>query len=443
MIMTDGCGFSIFQGLSFVAAEREDAKAPVFNLSWNGDSDTTKYPGFSGAALQFNNFYDCSFIGGTRGLSVATAGLMGSSTTIVNCDFIRSGIGFASCGYNALANNMIGCLFKGNTWAAAQADGWGAAPLPPPAHRGVPAPAGAFNLFNSRLEGSKVSDIDLKNSASDCFYIKDTTSTSPTVLVTGHTGAPINTLFEEFRYLGATSTNPNLVIYQAGGSCIFLNSDLAKADVKAISGMCPSSLIMMSTVFHAIGAEGTAQSFVFRSTGVQVVPDAENLFADGDFEAQPQAPCRAGTAAGTVHLYEGNPAPNDASHKGQYCLGLDLKSETAVFSFGKPVNVDASKTYCMSVSVYIPTKTRVYCTGYAYSKGGVQVKDEKGVWAYGLGVKEGPMEGWQKAEITLGPKGSSTDFTWRPETDRIGMNVYLRGEQGTVYLDDITVKEEP
>ena len=447
VIRTDGCGFAIFQGFSFVAAEGAQAKEPVFNLSWNGDSDTTKYPGFSGAALQFNNFYDCSFSGGTRGLSIATAGLMGSSSTIVGCDFIRSGIGVASCAFNALANNMIGCLFKDNALAAAQAEGWGAPSLPPPALRGVPAPSGAFNLFNSRLEGSKVADIELKNSAADCFYVKDTTSTSSLLLVTGHTGASINTLFEGFRYLVPTSTNPNLVIYQAGGSCIFLNSDLAKADVKAIGGMCTNSLIMIGTVFHAIGAEGIAHSFVFRSTGVQAVPDIENLFADGDFEAQPQTPCANATADkvhdDAVHIYEGNPAPKDVSHKGKYCLGLDLKSETAVFSFVKPANVDASKTYRMSVSIFIPAKTRVYCTGYAYNKRGDQLKDEKGaVWGYNLGLKEGPLEGWQKVEITFGPKGSSTDFIWPLGTERIGMNVYLRGEKGTAYLDDITIKGE-
>lgn len=438
VIRTDGCGFSIFQGLSFVAAEGTKAKEPAFNLSWNGDSDTIKYPGFSGAALQFNNFYDCSFIGGIRGLSIATAGLMGSSSTILSCDFIRCGIGLASCAFNALANNAINCLFQDNTLAAAQADAWG-----PPAPRGAPAPSGAFNLFNSRIEGSKVADIDLKNSASDCFYVKDTTSTSPFLLVTGHTGAAINTLFEGFRYLGSTSSNPTLVIYQSGGSCIFLNSDLAKADVKAISGMCHNSLIMIDTVFHAIGAESSAHSFVFRSTGVHVVSDVENLFADGDFEAQPQAPCR-GATSDAVHIYEGNPVLNDVSHKGQYCLGLDLTTNTAVFGFLKPTYVDASKIYRMSISVFIPAKTKVYCTGYAYNKRGDQVKDDKGaVWGYGLGMKEGPLEGWQKMEITIGPKGSSNDFTWPLGVEQFGMNVYLGGDKGTVYLDDITVKEVP
>lgn len=441
VLRTDGCGFAIFQGLAFIAAEGTQAKDPVFNLSWNGDSDTTKYPGFSGAALQFNNFYDCSFIGGTRGLSIATAGLMGSSSTIVSCDFIRCGIGMASCAFNALANNMIGCLFKDNELAAAQAEGKSAPPLPPPAMRGVPAPSGAFNLFNSRLEGSKVADIELKNSAADCFYVKDTTSASPLLLRTGNTGAPINTLFEGFRYLGPTSTNPNLVFYLAGGSCIFLNSDLAKADVKAISGMCHNSLIMIDTVFHAIGAEGIAHSLVFRSTGVPGEPDCDNLFVDGNFEAQPQAPCTGATRE-AVHLYEGNPVVNDLSHKGQYCLGLDLATNTAVFSFVKPTCVDASKTYRMSISIFIPAKTRVYCTGYAYNKRGDQLKDPKGaVWGYNFTPKEGPMGGWQKVEITMGPKGSSTDFIWPVETAQIGMNVYLGGGQGTVYLDDIIFNE--
>ena len=440
VMRTDGCGFAIFQGLAFIAAEGTQAKDPVFNLSWNGDSDATKYPGFSGAALQFNNFYDCSFIGGTRGLSIATAGLMGASSTIVSCDFIRSGIGVASCAFNALANNMIGCLFQDNALAAAQADGMGEPPLPPPAMRGVPGPSGAFNLFNSRLEGSTVVDIELKNSAADCFYVKDTTSTSPLLLRTGNTGATINTLFEGFRYLGPTAT-PDIVYYLAGGSCIFLNSNLGKADVKALSGMCHSSLIMIDTVFHAIGVEGIAHGFVFRSTGVPVEQDVNNLFADGDFEAQPQAPC-TGTTREAVHLYEGNPVVNDLSHKGQYCLGLDLATNTAVFSFVKPTLVDASKTYRMSVSMYIPAKTRAYCTGYAYNKRGDQLKDPKGaVWGYNLSSKEGPMVGWQKVEITFGPKGSSTDFIWPVETDQIGMNVYLSGEKGIVYLDDIVLKE--
>ena len=212
-----------------------------------------------------------------------------------------------------------------------------------------------------------------------------------------------------------------------------------------------SGAILLCLAACALTA-GHAQptEIVKKSTG-GLAPDGNqvmNLFIDGDFESQPpEAACANATQDkeqdDAVHIYEGNPAKQDASHKGQYCLGLDLKSDKAVFSFSKPanLNVDPSKKYRLSVSFFIPTETVVLCTGYGYNGEGTQVLDEKGeIWGYRV-LAKGPLDAWEKVEITIGPKDSSSDFVWPLETDRIGMNVYLRGEQGTVYLDDITLKE--
>ena len=217
-----------------------------------------------------------------------------------------------------------------------------------------------------------------------------------------------------------------------------------KRNIFLMSGIICLAVSAMTTV-HAQSAE------TVKSSADGQAPDGQhgkNMFVDGDFESQAKALCANATADkvhdDAVHVYEGNPAPKDVSHKGKYCLSLDLKSEVAVISFQKYSQVDASKTYRMSVSFFIPSKTSMCCTGYAYNKRGDLLKNEKGdVWGYNLGVKEGPMEGWKKAEITIGPKGSSTDFIWPLGTEQIGMNVYLRSEKGTVYLDDITIEECP
>ena len=172
-----------------------------------------------------------------------------------------------------------------------------------------------------------------------------------------------------------------------------------------------SGAILLCLAACALTA-GHAQptEIVKKSTG-GLTPDGNqvmNLFVDGDFESQPpEAACANATQDkeqdDAVHIYEGNPAKEDASHKGRYCLGLDLKSDKAVFSFSKPANVkvDASKKYRLSVSSFIPTETVVLCTGYGYNGEGTQVQNEKGeVWGYRV-LAKGALDAWEKVGITL------------------------------------------
>lgn len=227
VLTTDGCGYAAFQDLAFVAAEGADA--PAFDLSW--DQRHKAPPDFLGSALQANIFHRCRFVGGAVGLSIGREGYMGSESLLVDCEFVRCKIGLAVCNYNALSNNAVRCLFQDNEVAVAQAS------------------AGSFNVFDSRIEGSKQTDFKLGNSAGDCFYVSNTTSTSPRLLNTGNTGAVINVLFDGFRYVGQQPIT--LTSYNAGGSVLFLYGDLGEGTLAADGSIANKALVLLGTQYRS------------------------------------------------------------------------------------------------------------------------------------------------------------------------------------------------
>jgi len=241
VIRTDGCGYSAFQDLAFVA--REGGDRPAFDLSWNQQNPAP--PDFLGAALQANVFYRCRFEGGAVGLSIGREGYMGSESLIVDGEFVGCGIGLAVCNFNALSNNAVRCVFRNNGVAVSQEY------------------AGSFNVLASRFEGSREVDVRLRNSAGDAFWISDTTSTSARVLETGHTGAVINVLLDGLRYLGDQPVE--LTSYVAGGSLVLLDSDLGPGSVGAGGTIATKTVVLARTVSKAqdpLRLSGRAQGFL-------------------------------------------------------------------------------------------------------------------------------------------------------------------------------------
>ncbi|MHB9023502.1 MAG: glycosyl hydrolase family 28-related protein [Armatimonadota bacterium] len=247
-VATDGCGYATFQDLSFIS--KDDAKGAAFDLSWNR-KNTVEIPGYSGAALQANNFYRCRFQGGEYALSIGTAGWMGSETLLAGCEFLRASVaGLATRNYNALTDNAVDCLFKGNKTAAYQAH------------------AGSFNIFNSRFEDSTDFDLITRNSAVDCFYIANSTTNGRKLLASGHTGARINVFFDNFRVLQSdpAAFNQWFYSYASGGSVVWLGGTPGGGRVTSGGGIAGNAHLFLGTEFKIdkpTAVSGRAKSWSF------------------------------------------------------------------------------------------------------------------------------------------------------------------------------------
>jgi hypothetical protein len=222
VIRTDGCGYSAWQDLAFVSLP--NGPDPAFDLSW--DQRNPAPPDFMGSALQANVFYRCHFRGGAVGLCIGREGYMGSETLVVDSTFSGSGEGLAVRNYNALTNNAVGCTFRDNGIHLAQT-------------------AGSFNALECTLENALNSDLKVQNSAADAFYLANCTSNGPeSIFGTQQTGATINVFFDGCRF---TAPPQNLVGYAAGGSVIFVNSDLGAGSISGGSGISVSSLFLINS----------------------------------------------------------------------------------------------------------------------------------------------------------------------------------------------------
>ncbi len=241
VLRTDGCGYSAWQDLAFVASP--DAPDPAFDLSW--DQRNPAPPDFLGSALQANVFYRCRFEGGAAGLCIGREGYMGSETLAVDSTFSNSGEGFAVRNYNALTNNAVGCTFRDNGIHMSQI-------------------AGSFNAVECTFENARQSDLKMQNSAADAFYFANCTSNGPQpIFGTQQTGATVNAFFD-----GCTFTAPAqaLVSYAAGGSVTFVNSDLTAGSLSGGSGISVSSLFLIhsqTTAEKPINAGGRSVGYVF------------------------------------------------------------------------------------------------------------------------------------------------------------------------------------
>ena len=220
-LRTDGCGYSTFTDLDFVAAA--DSPDPAFDLSW--DQKNPAPPDFLGSALQANMFYRCRFEGGSAGLRIGESGFMGSETLVVGSAFSGSQVGLSVRNYNALTDNAVGCTFRQCGTSMDQA-------------------AGSFNALDCLFEGARERDIMLRNSAADCFYYANCSFAGPQpLLASGHTGATINAYFDNCKYTGPAQP---VVGYAAGGSVVWQNGDLGDGTLAGGGGISQSAFLLLN-----------------------------------------------------------------------------------------------------------------------------------------------------------------------------------------------------
>ncbi|MHB9025771.1 MAG: hypothetical protein ACYC7E_16655 [Armatimonadota bacterium] len=175
---------------------------------------------------------------------------------------------------------------------------------------------------------------------------------------------------------------------------------------------------------------------------------ATNLFPGGDFESGTIGIFLPESGGGVIkaEVLKGNPVAGDTSMKGQYCLKLamPIKPERGmgyISAAGKLLYVDATKKYRMRMRAYTPDPVTVTIGGYASNGKGGNLLDAAGkVWAWSLSCK-GPMTQWQTLETTMGPAGSGAALTWPEGMFATFMHLYIAGNSGTLYLDDITLEE--
>lgn len=142
-----------------------------------------------------------------------------------------------------------------------------------------------------------------------------------------------------------------------------------------------------------------------------------------------------------AQVFEGNPVPNDTGHTGKYCLEIKLRGTNGMTWAQQPLYVDPTRLYRIGFRYYTPHQMRLQYGGYGTDPQG-QAKDPKGrVWEWRDYV-EGPTEGWQLTETTIGPPGSGAKTIWLPSIFSTGFGLRISGEENlTVYLDDLRFEE--
>ncbi len=197
--------------------------------------------------------------------------------------------------------------------------------------------------------------------------------------------------------------------------------------------------------FLALGSGGRLTAGGQTVTSDKTPPLVEaNLVPQGDFERGGEDLFIENARRPLTAIFEGNPAGPASKHEGQRCLALDARSpDCTVFGLAKPVFVDAEKTYRINLKVFVPTAKTVDMAGYGFGEKGpnVNLADAQGQhWQWGLFCK-GPMSDWQALETTIGPPGSGAAQTWPPGILSTGLGMWIRGESGMVYLDDVRWEE--
>jgi hypothetical protein len=102
VFVTNGCGYSHFEGLRLTAA----AGGKSFDLDWDRSA--------GGPALQSNTFADMFFDGGSVGVEIGHSGFMGSENLFLNCFWLgQKTAGLLTSNFNALQQTIIGGNFQG------------------------------------------------------------------------------------------------------------------------------------------------------------------------------------------------------------------------------------------------------------------------------------------------------------------------------------------
>src|SRR5215813_4603635 len=101
VFVTNGCGYSHFEGMRLTAA----AGGKCCDLNWDGSA--------GGPALQSNTFADMFFDGGAIGVEIGHSGFMGSENLFLNCFWLKQmTAGMLTSNFNALQQTIIGGNFQ-------------------------------------------------------------------------------------------------------------------------------------------------------------------------------------------------------------------------------------------------------------------------------------------------------------------------------------------
>ena len=194
---------------------------------------------------------------------------------------------------------------------------------------------------------------------------------------------------------------------------------------------------------HAVlGAAGTLTAGdASVQEGTVSAPTAE-YFPEGGFEDEGFVLFPASMNGISATRRAGDPWPDSGTAIGSGCLALELASSRGYIRAGRSLYVDASRTY--RVSMDVGTDSKIVGTFGGYANGSVpgNLKTAEGnVWGYALGMY-GPTEGWQRLEMAIGPPGSGAELEWPEGALATWLHIHLQGEPGTVYIDNISFRQE-
>ncbi len=232
------------------------------------------------------------------------------------------------------------------------------------------------------------------------------------------------------------------VTHEAGTDYVFLSDKPFTYDEGDLhfEGLAGMAQLRGEEVILALGSGGKLSARGKTVTSDKPLPQVSaNLFPNGDFESGQVAPfAEKDDEWLKASVREGNPVPGDTTHVGRRCLGLTLKQKGRTGTGASyMVPVDAERVYRIRVSAYVDAKLTVTIGGYAPDGKGGNIQANNTTWQWALGIY-GPTEGWQTYETTCGPPGSGAKVIWPEGIAVTHLGVWLSGEPGTLYLDDIS-----
>ena len=238
------------------------------------------------------------------------------------------------------------------------------------------------------------------------------------------------------------------VTHEAGTDYVFLSRAPFTFDEGDLhfEGMAGMAQLRGDERVLAMGSGGKISARGITVTSDRPLPKASrNLFPNGgDFETGTLAPMAAATNdVLQLALYQGNPAPGDATHAGRYCAAFTLKAQAnSSLPAGCQIPVDPARVYRISLQVYADAAITGEFGGYGINSMTQNVLTEAGtVWQWSVWIK-GPTAGWQTLETTIGPKGSGAKITWPSGITGTHVNCIIGGAPGTLYLDNLVIEPQ-
>jgi hypothetical protein len=235
--------------------------------------------------------------------------------------------------------------------------------------------------------------------------------------------------------------------HEAGTDYVFL-SDVPftyKGDGIEFSGTSGAVKVRGGKAFVALGEGGKLTAFDQTKEGP--LPDTVRTWAQAKGKTlfmnfEDGKPPAFQKSALNPQLYEGNPVVGDTAHDGKYAMALTIPANgSSNVSYSKPIFIDPTKKYRLSLKMYAPEKVSVTVGGYSASRTSSQLKNPNGkVWGWGVGFK-GPVDQWTTVETTFGPPGSGAKFIFLPDTTSISLTYWCSGTPSPIYVDDLALEE--